>query len=470
MEEDKVSEIENEIPENEVFELVPTVIVKEGRRRVVYTEDDDYIEDDRYYSDAHYIPYGESNEPPRYYTPRRGEGKHVNRKIKIPAAAKLISACLACLILGAAAGAAITNARLEDRVSALEILASATPVPQIGTAAPSGISTAAASDSGLSAADVYELACAQTVSISTEIAYTDVFGRSLGSSIESSGSGVIATSDGYIITNCHVVSTAARQGGAIVVYTYDGLSYFAEIVGYDETNDIAVLKIDADGLNPAVFGDSNALRVGDEVYAVGNPMGQLDFSMSFGRVSALNRNVNTSDSENPIKMFQLDAAVNSGNSGGAVYNSSGEVVGIVTAKYASSGVEGLGFAIPANDASKIATELITNGYVSGRAFFGVAIDERYTPVYARYYSMPNGAYVYSVAADSPGESAGIRPGDVITTFNGKTVETGAQLKAALLECHAGDTVCVKIFRAGEFIELEVKLSEAGGNDSGAKAF
>jgi len=480
MEEDIFNETSNEIPENEIldkeeFGLVPAAVVKDERRRVIYTDEEGNIEDERYYADAHYIPYDERNEPPRYYTPRKGEGKHESRRLKLnlnAAAAKIAAACLACLVLGAAAGSAITTAKLDGRVTALEEYTSATPTPQLAVAATAAPVTGAVSAGSYSnASDIYELACSQTVSISTEVAYTDFFGRGYSSGASSAGSGIIATTDGYILTNCHVVSTVAQQGGSVYVSTYDGQSYPATIVGIDDTNDIAVLKIDAEELNAAVFGDSDSLRVGDEVYAVGNPLGQFDFSMSFGRVSALNRSVSTSDSDNPITMFQLDAAVNSGNSGGPVYNSAGEIVGVVTAKYEKNGVEGLGFAIPVNDAVKIASDLINKGYVSGRAYLGVTVDERYTEVYASYFRMPYGAYVYSVEEGSPLEKAGIVPGDVIVSFNGERVESRAELKAALLRCHADDTVEIQIFRDGEYYGAELTLAEATGSANGSsKAF
>lgn len=189
------------------------------------------------------------------------------------------------------------------------------------------------------------------------------------SSAAVSGSGFIASSDGYIITNYHVIQNAYEGNFDINVMTHDGTKYIATVVGTEQDNDIAVLKIDAEGLNPVTFGDSDELAVGDTVYAVGNPLGELEFSMSTGHVSAKDRAITTEESATPINVFQIDAAVNSGNSGGPVYNDQGQVVGVVNAKYSATGVEGIGFAIPANDAVSIANDLITKGYVTGKAIW-----------------------------------------------------------------------------------------------------
>ena len=172
------------------------------------------------------------------------------------------------------------------------------------------------------------------------------------------------------------------------VLTYDGTTYQATIVGVDEDNDIALLKVDASGVTPVTFGDSDSMTVGDTVYAVGNPLGELEFTMTSGMISALDRTITTSDgTDNGINMFQIDAAVNAGNSGGPVYNTSGQVIGIVTAKYSSSGVEGLGFAIPVNDAVAIANDLMKNGTVTDRAQLGITL-QTIPDSAAQYYNMP----------------------------------------------------------------------------------
>ena len=274
--------------------------------------------------------------------------------------------------------------------------------------------------------------------------------------------GFIISEDGYILTNYHVIELAVSKNSEISVILNDGTRYIASVVGHEKFNDVAVLKIDAQGLTPVKFGDSDSIYVGDEVYAVGNPLGELDFSMSTGHVSALDRLITTDDSGVPINMFQIDAAVNSGNSGGPVYNSRGEVIGIVTAKYADKGVEGLGFAIPINDASAIADELITKGYVSGKAYMGVSIDTRYNTLYSVYYGMPLGAYVITVEPGSCAEKAGIQVDDIILSLDGQTITGYDDLAAAIHNHKAGDTVTVTIYRAGENMDLRLTFDEAKG--------
>jgi serine protease Do len=279
------------------------------------------------------------------------------------------------------------------------------------------------------------------------------------SSSSISGTGFIVTQDGYILTNYHVISKAYGEGLGATVVMHDGSSYEASIVGVEESNDIAVLKIDATNLSAVNIGDSNDISVGDMVYTVGNPLGELDFSMSVGYVSALDRSVKTDEEADAIDMFQIDAAVNSGNSGGPVYNSRGEVIGVVTAKYSDTGVEGIGFAIPINDAASIANDLITEGYVTGKAYMGVGLDERYNAMYSQYYGMPLGAYVYSVEAGSCAESAGVQAGDIITGLGSQVIEDYDDLRTAVKSYSAGDTTEIRIYRAGDTLELSITFDE-----------
>jgi len=273
------------------------------------------------------------------------------------------------------------------------------------------------------------------------------------------GSGFIISEDGYILTNYHVIEDAYKGRLDVTVMLHDGTSYTAQIVGTEPDNDVAVLKIEAEGLNAVTIGDSDTLRVGDTVYAVGNPLGELEFSMTTGHVSAKDRVIKTDNGAEAISMFQVDAAVNSGNSGGPVYNDRGEVVGIVTAKYSSSGVEGIGFAIPVNDAAAIARDLVTTGYVTGKAHLGVTVNTKYNEMYAQYYGWPLGAYIDGVENGSCAQQAGIEAGDIITRVGGEEVKNFDNLKSALKRYSAGDTVEIELYRADESRTVTVVLDE-----------
>ena len=231
-----------------------------------------------------------------------------------------------------------------------------------------------------------------------------------------------------------------------------------QIVGVEAANDVAVLKIDAEGLTPASLGNSDTIRVGDIIYAVGNPLGELEFSMSTGHVSAKDRVITTQESES-INMFQIDAAVNEGNSGGPVFDTNGNVIGIVTAKYSDTGVEGLGFAIPINDIKAIADDLINKGYVTGKAYMGVSIETRYNAMYSQYYGMPLGAYIENVTVGSAAETAGLQKGDIITAMGEYTVEDYSDLKTALRHFSAFDTTELTVYRAGEELHLSITFDE-----------
>ena len=412
------------------------------------------------YSDAHYVPENENTVPPRYYTPPEKPVKAPKEKKPHGKWVKALCMCLVCALLGGLCGAGIMAGSMNSRIAAVEqrLEEQAKETLSIGSQTSSTPAPVSTTTAAKPIAAIYDQACNEVVGITTEVTYTNFFGQTSSSAV--SGSGFIVSPDGYILTNYHVIEYAYKGNYAITVMLHDGTRYEASIVGVEDCNDIAVLKIDASGLDPVTFGDSDKLSVGDDVYAVGNPLGELEFSMTTGHVSALDRLITTDESSEAINMFQIDAAVNSGNSGGPVYNANGEVVGIVTAKYSDTGVEGLGFAIPINDAAKIANDLITKGYVTGKAYMGVSIDERYNSMYSQYYNMPIGAFVKSVESGSCAESAGIQAGDIITRLGDVEITGYSDLKQAIKQYSAGDSAELELYRAGESRTLTVTFDEA----------
>ena len=412
------------------------------------------------YSDAHYVPENENTVPPRYYTPPEKPVKAPKEKKPHGKWVKALCLCLVCALLGGLCGAGIMAGSMNSRIAAVEQMLEeqAKETLSIGSQTSSTPAPVSTTTAAKPIAAIYDQACNEVVGITTEVTYTNFFGQTSSSAV--SGSGFIVSPDGYILTNYHVIEYAYKGNYAITVMLHDGTRYEASIVGVEDCNDIAVLKIDASGLDPVTFGDSDKLSVGDDVYAVGNPLGELEFSMTTGHVSALDRLITTDESSEAINMFQIDAAVNSGNSGGPVYNANGEVVGIVTAKYSDTGVEGLGFAIPINDAAKIANDLITKGYVTGKAYMGVSIDERYNSMYSQYYNMPIGAFVKSVESGSCAESAGIQAGDIITRLGDVEITGYIDLKQAIKQYSAGDSAELELYRAGESRTLTVTFDEA----------
>ena len=412
------------------------------------------------YSDAHYVPENENTVPPRYYTPPEKPVKAPKEKKPHGKWVKALCLCLVCALLGGLCGAGIMAGSMNSRIAAVEqrLEEQAKETLSIGSQTSSTPAPVSTTTAAKPIAAIYDQACNEVVGITTEVTYTNFFGQTSSSAV--SGSGFIVSPDGYILTNYHVIEYAYKGNYAITVMLHDGTRYEASIVGVEDCNDIAVLKIDASGLDPVTFGDSDKLSVGDDVYAVGNPLGELEFSMTTGHVSALDRLITTEDGSEAINMFQIDAAVNSGNSGGPVYNANGEVVGIVTAKYSDTGVEGLGFAIPINDAAKIANDLITKGYVTGKAYMGVSIDERYNSMYSQYYNMPIGAFVKSVESGSCAESAGIQAGDIITRLGDVEITGYSDLKQAIKQYSAGDSAELELYRAGESRTLTVTFDEA----------
>jgi len=307
----------------------------------------------------------------------------------------------------------------------------------------------------ISAQDIYDMARSQVVGIITES--PGLFGEydPAGNS-PVSGSGFIISSDGYILTNYHVIEIAHYHNLPISVVLNDGTTYDAEIVGFESNNDVAVIKIDATGLNPAIIGNSDNIRVGQTIYAVGNPFGDLVYTMTDGIVSALDRVVSVEGKS--ISTFQFSAAVNRGNSGGPIYNTEGEVLGIVTAKVVRGNVEGIGFAIPINDAIEIASELIEHGYISGRPLIGIS-GQTVSPGHADYYDWVVGVYVRSVAPGSAAEAAGIAVGDIIIRLDSLEIDSMDELRTALRDYSAGDTTPLTVWRNGENIKLSITFDE-----------
>ncbi len=281
------------------------------------------------------------------------------------------------------------------------------------------------------------------------------------------GTGIIMSEDGYIVTNAHVIyddEYGYGEAQAVQIQMSDEETiYDADIVAYDQEADIAVLHIDADGLVAAEFGDSSELKVGDMVVAIGNPLG-LEFqnTVTCGIVSALNRQVTIND--NTMTLIQTDTAINSGNSGGPLINSAGQVIGINSAKMSSSyssssaSIEGIGFAIPMTEASIIINDLISYGYVTGRPQLGITCQDVSASV-SQAYNIPIGAYIISVTEGGAADQAGLQPADVIIAIEGTEIETTEELNNIKNEYNAGDTVVLTVVRAGEELEIPVVLEE-----------
>ena len=287
------------------------------------------------------------------------------------------------------------------------------------------------------------------VAITTE-SVTSFYGRLTTS--QSAGSGIIITEDGYIVTNAHVVENAKT----ITVVTEDGDSYVAELVGADAKSDLAVLKVEADkSLSAAILGDSDQLVKGELAVAIGNPLGELAGTVTVGVISALNRQI-TIDNQ-VMSLIQTDAAINAGNSGGALVNTYGEVIGINSAKNAGSGIEGLGFAIPVNKAKPIIEELINYGYITGRPLIGIN-GESIPAQIAERYEWPQGVYVGSVATGGAAELAGIREGDIIVEFDGQAITTVAELNNIKEQHMPGDSITVKLYRTETKADVTVILT------------
>ena len=293
------------------------------------------------------------------------------------------------------------------------------------------------------------------VEIRTESVTNSLFLRQFVT--EGAGSGVIISEDGYIVSNNHVIQDAR----SITVALHDGTTYQAQLVATDSKMDIGVIKIDASGLTPAILGDSDSLSVGEPVVAVGNPLGQLGGTVTNGIVSALDREIILNNERR--NLLQTNAAINPGNSGGGLFNANGELVGIVVAKSSGEDVEGLGFAIPVNDAKPIIEDLISQGYVGGRVSLGItALDLTTAQLAAQYGYKTPGVYVQSVVENSSAANGGLQPGDCFVSINDTAIEAISDVTTILNNSSVGDQLEITVKRDGRIVELTVTLQEKKG--------
>ncbi|MBQ7768357.1 MAG: trypsin-like peptidase domain-containing protein [Oscillospiraceae bacterium] len=303
-------------------------------------------------------------------------------------------------------------------------------------------------------AEVYAANVNSTVGITTSIT-TNLWGYQTTSA--ASGSGFVFSKDGYILTNYHVVDDST----SITVSMYDGTTYDAKLVGYDESNDVAVLKVEATDLVPVVLGNSDNLNVGDSVVAIGNPLGELTFSLTAGSISAKDRDITMSNGSS-MQLIQTDCAINSGNSGGALFNLYGEVVGITNAKYSSSSssstasIDNIGFAIPINKARSIAESIIEKGYVS-KPYVGVSVAT--VSEETQMYGLPQGASVQQIVENSPAAEAGLQINDIITHVNGNEIASSNDMVAAVRNAAIGDELKLTVYRMGKTVEVTVTVGE-----------
>lgn len=390
------------------------------------------------------------NSQPVYQSqPQGGQTPHKNGKNRL--GLKITSLALVCALLGGLVGGG--TAYLVSNSSNSE-----TTEVNVSNRKPTEIQLKTVDGKNpMTDAELYAANVNSVVSINiTATSDPNFFGQTTQTA--GAGSGFILTPDGYIVTNYHVVGDA----DTVKVTLYNGDSYDAQYIGGDEDYDIAVIKIEATDLPNVTLGNSDSLNVGDHVLAIGNPLGELTFSMSEGIASSVNRAIDVDGT--PFNMIQVTAAINPGNSGGPLFNSYGEVIGIVSAKYSSysnTTVEGIGFAIPINDVLSLVKDIMTNGYVTNKAYMGITPQTMNAQMAQQYrYDVTEGVFVCSVDPDSAADKAGLKLGDVITKMDDKTISSYEDLVAAKKSYSAGDTVTLTVYRGGETIEVPLTFDAA----------
>lgn len=363
-------------------------------------------------------------------------------------AATIAVACLLAAVIGAVSG--VTAVKLTSKNTDSTTLTSSSGISGSNV----NINVDETAESVVEA--VAQKVTPSVVGIRTTTSVRSFFGGNSSSTGE--GSGVVYSSDGYIITNYHVISSAVtnKSDSKIEVFldSVNSKSYEATVVGYNISTDLAVIKIDATGLTPISIADSDNLKVGQYVITVGNP-GGLEFmdSVAYGVISGLNRVVST---DSDVKLIQTNAAINPGNSGGALVNTKGELVGITSSKIVSEEFEGMGFAIPANTVSTICKNIIDKQN-DPEPYIGITVSEKYTASVLKYYGYPSGAVVLSVAEGSPADNSGIAKGDIITEFNGKEIDEYTKLEEYINECQPGKKVSAKIYRSGRYYTTDITV-------------
>ena len=385
--------------------------------------------------------------------PPKKRRKHSGGRIARNAVALVLAAAMG--FAGGFVGARVGNAGNKVVIQQVERTDSSAAS---GTAVASG---------GMTTSQVSEMVSPSVVVITTEQVVYSQWSWYGQNQVESgAGSGVIISSDGYILTCAHVVSGASQ-----ITVTIGDTDYTATVVGEDDTSDVAVLKIDATGLTPATVGDSDSLSVGDSVLAVGNPLGELGGTVTSGIVSALNRSVTIqgTSSTNTMSLIQMDASVSPGNSGGGLFNMNGELIGLVNAKSSSSDAEGLGFAIPINDAIQVAQDLLENGYVSGRPYMGItyiAVTDAQTA--AQFNVNAYGVYVVDVVQGGPADKAGLKTGDRIVSIDGTEIAQKDDLGTLMQQHTAGDTLSITVARDGQMQTVSLTLGEKNASNTAAQ--
>ena len=399
---------------------------------------------------------------PQHSAPQSGGPKKKNRAMRIAAL------LLACALVGGGAG--VGAAALYQNATQPDTVIYEGERPQVQTM------TNTNDGQPMTPEELYAANLASCVGITVNTT-VNIFGQTTTSA--ASGSGFVLTSDGYIVTNYHVIEEAVQDASVDIQVSFaNGDQYTATLVGGEQDNDVAVLKIDATGLQPVTLGDSDQLVVGEAVYTIGNPLGELTYTLTDGMVSALDRLITTTGTDPDtqqkvaitLNVLQTNCAINPGNSGGPLFDSYGNVVGIVSAKYteSTSGVtaEGLGFALPINDVKEILSDLIEHGYVTGKPYLGIQVNT--VNEQAQLYGIPAGAAVTYVAEGSCAQEAGLQVNDIITAIDDTAVDSPSALTAALSTNYkAGDTVVLTVIRNQQQLQLTVTLDEKNAETEAA---
>ncbi len=412
------------------------------------------------------VPDSGSVVPPTEVPPQQPAAPEPPKKKKHHVNGGKVARSAVALVLAAAMGFVGGFAGAKVGGTGKVVIQQAAPSTSASSSSSSdgSITSASASGSSLSTEQVADLVSPSVVVITTEQVVYSQWSWYGQNQVESgAGSGVIISSDGYILTCAHVV-----DGASNITVTINDKDYTATLVGEDTTSDIAVIKIDANGLTPATVGDSDSLKVGQNVMAVGNPLGELGGTVTGGMISALNRSVTIqgTSSTNTMSLIQMDASVSPGNSGGGLFNMNGELIGIVNAKSSSSDAEGLGFAIPINDAIKVAEELLQNGYVTGRPYLGIsylAVTDAQTAQQLGVNSY--GVYIMEVVKGGPAEQAGLKAGDRIVSIDGTEIASKDDLGTLMQKHAAGDTLSITVARDGQMQTVSVTLGEKTASNS-----